>query len=715
MIRGILTLLVVFGLAYPGFAAEEEQPEELLERVKNSIVVISQAGRDGGWQGLGAGFVISEEGLVATSLHVIGEGRPVTVTFADGKSYTPVEVRAWDRKSDLALLKIAGTNLPALRLGDSDNLKQGRRVYAMGNPQGLKFSAVQGIVSAVREFEMGPMIQIAIPIEPGNSGGPLIDERGRVQGVISMKSVVTENLGFAVPINRLKSMMEKPNPVAMEKWLTLGTLPKSQWEAVMGASWRRKSGLIRVEGEGSGFGGRSLCISAATVPEVPYEVSVRVKLDDEGGAAGLAFAIDKEHRHYGFYPTAGKMRLTRFDGPTVYSWEILQDKYSAAYELGEWNELRVRVEEKSLTCFVNGEETFKEELEHTPVGQAGLAKFRDTAATFKGFQLTAGETRKETKADELVQDFRPTDELPMRFLKDPSSARAALLAKASETERLAQGYRKSAEAVHARAVVEEMRELFSRPEEEIRLFEAGMLVAQLDDPELEGDSYRAELKAQAEAVKQAARNSTNAQEQVTALNKVFFEENGFHGSRFDYYSYENSYVTAALDDREGIPLTLSILYLEIGERAGLTNLYGLAFPGHFMVGLRSAEARYVDVFDGGKIYGDDQIYRVVNERSEVPLQEKHFVPATKREMIVRMLRNLVALASDKRDPARVRRYLDLLLAISPEEAPDRFRRAFISIQSGERESAREDLEYLIKQKPPELNVERIKELLDRLD
>src|SRR3954469_12926107 len=205
------------------FAAEPRTKtvEEITEKARNSVVIITQRARDGSVEGVGSGFVVSKIGLIATSLHVIGEGRPIEIRFADGKKFAVTEVHAWDRKLDLAIVRIAETNLPALKLGESAEVKQGASVVAMGNPRGLTHSVVQGVVSAFRDFENGRMIQLAIPIEPGNSGGPLLDERGHVVGILEMKSAVTENIGFATPIDALKILLEKPNPVPMDRWITL--------------------------------------------------------------------------------------------------------------------------------------------------------------------------------------------------------------------------------------------------------------------------------------------------------------------------------------------------------------------------------------------------------------------------------------------------------------------------------------------------------------
>ena len=150
------------------------------------------------------------------------------------------------------------------------------------------------------------MLQLAMPIEQGNSGGPVINLKGEVLGIVTLRHRVTENLGFAVPSNDLKFLLDKPNPVPMSRWSTIGTLDPRQWTAVMGAEWSQHGGIITARHPGDGFGGRALCLSSLAVPEEPYEVAVRVKLEEESGAAGIAFASDGGDVHYGFYPSDGK-------------------------------------------------------------------------------------------------------------------------------------------------------------------------------------------------------------------------------------------------------------------------------------------------------------------------------------------------------------------------------------------------------------------------
>src|ERR1019366_2277804 len=97
---------------------------------------------------------------------------------------------------------------------------------------GLEYSVVAGVLSGKRELDGVAMLQLAIPIEQGNSGGPVLDMHGKVVGIVTMKSLVTNNLGFAIPVNALKQLLARPNTITMEQWLTIGALDKSEWKTI---------------------------------------------------------------------------------------------------------------------------------------------------------------------------------------------------------------------------------------------------------------------------------------------------------------------------------------------------------------------------------------------------------------------------------------------------------------------------------------------------
>ncbi|MEM1070436.1 MAG: S1C family serine protease, partial [Planctomycetota bacterium] len=314
--------------------------KQIIEQVQPSTVTIQVLGRDGNEIGLGTGFFVDESGLIATNFHVITEGRPLIVELASGRRLPVLAIEASDRRRDLAIVRVdvGDDPVPALTLSDEAMPEQGTQVLALGNPLGLRDSVVSGIVSATREIDGRTMIQLAMPTQPGNSGGPLVNLKGQVVGIVNMKSALDDNLGFAIPTDQLKDVLSQPNPIAIDRWVRLGRIDPEQWTPVMGASWTQRGNIINAQGLGSGFGGRSLLLSNEPMDEEEtFELAVDVRLDDENGAAGLAFFSDGKDRHYGFYPSGGNLRLTCFKGPTVYSWQILEEVTSSAYVPGGWN------------------------------------------------------------------------------------------------------------------------------------------------------------------------------------------------------------------------------------------------------------------------------------------------------------------------------------------------------------------------------------------
>ncbi len=722
---GVTMLLLAF---FGGAAAEKKSPATqapdvvaLAERGKKSVVVVTHYGRNGKQDGVGAGFVVAADGLIATCLHVIGEARPISVQLADGRHFDATEVFAFDRKLDLAVVRIAATNLPVLRLGDSDALQQGAPVVAMGNPVGLEHSIVQGVVSAKRDFDGIEMIQLAIPIEPGNSGGPLLDARGRVQGLLNRKSALTANLGFAMPVNALKTLLDRPNPVPMARWLTLGALNPTEWKPVNGARWSRKAGRIQVEGTGDGFGGRSLCLWQKETPAPPYELAVTVKIEDEAGAAGLAFASDGGDVHYGFYPTAGQMRLTRFDGPTVFSWTILKEFKTPHYKAGDWNTIAVRIETNRIAGYVNGELVMESSDTALRSGKVGLAKFRDTKAQFKNFRTGAnvlekgreGVVREEVASTTKLEALSgKSDAEIMATLKTGSDAsRAALLERARTLDRQAQQMRRIASALHVHSVEQALIKALDAPDSKIDLFHAALLVAKLDHAELDVEAYRAELVRMAEELKQQLGTKTNETNKVTALTKFLFTDEGFHGSRTDFYNRANSYMNEVMDDREGLPITLAILWLELARHIGITNVAGAPLPTRFMVRYHpSAGAeQIIDVFEGGKVLTRSEAVELVAENVE-RIGEEAFAPAKKRDIITRMLRNLLGIVQRTGSATEAMRYLDVIVALNPNSAGDRLQRARIQMQRGENAAAKEDLRWVLDHGPPGVDLEQLTEL-----
>ena len=737
----VLTALLSAGLDAPVLRADDVESadageetllalpslKELVAQVQPSIVVVSFTGRDGKTQGIGTGFVLSEDGLIATNLHVIGEARPISVRTLDGTEYDVTTVHAHERSQDLAILKIEADGLTPMELGDSDELEQGQPVVAFGNPQGLEHSVVAGIVSGLREDVDGmSMIQLAIPIERGNSGGPLVDLDGRVHGLLTLKSLVKENLGYAVTINSLKPLLESPNPIPMSKWLTIGILNPRRWEAPEDAvRWTQRAGRVRVEGQGSGFGGRSLCLSTAEAPEGPFEVAVTVRIDQSDGAAGLVLQSDGADRHYGFYPSSGKLRFSRFDGPTVYEWNVLREERSDAYREGEWNRLKVKVDGDHLTCFCNGDVVFEVTDATYSSGRVGLAKFRHTTATFKRFavgdELPSLRATPELMAriDELVADI-PTPRPPRQELIDEvadagEGSRSALEARALSLERQAQRLRELSLAVHERRIRERLSSILAEDPSEVDLLHAALLIAALDNDELDVDVYLETVSDMAEEFLASLPDELSEADRLAAFHTYLFEEQGFHGSRTNYYGASNSYLNEVIDDREGLPITLSVLYIELARRVGI-DAVGIGLPGHFVVQWAPAdgEPKLIDVFDRGREMTAEEAVAQATGRGLV-WDEEYLRPQTPDEIITRMLRNLINVANNAEDAEAALRYTDTVLAIDPESVQDRLFRAVLCYTTGRADEGLVEVDWILDREPEGVLIGRIQQLRQALE
>ena len=695
--------------------------EELTNKTKPSIVVILHTGRQGKAAGLGTGFVVGD-GLIATNFHVIGEARPITVQLPDGTKHEVTSVHASDRRLDLAVIKIDVKGLKPLAIGDSDKLKEGQPLAALGHPLGLKYSVVSGVLSGKREIEGVEMLQIAMPIEPGNSGGPVLDSAGKVVGIVSMKSLVTDNLGFAIPSKHLAAMLKKPNPVPMSRWVTLGVLEKTEWKPSHGGTWRQRAGRIIGEGQGTGFGGRSFCFRVPPAPkEFPYEIRVSVKLDSEAGAAGLFFGGNDGDKHFGFYPTAGKIRLTQFAGPDVSTWKILDDFASPRYKPGEWNSIKVRVEKDKVVCFVNEQKVLERDDLKWFGANYGLAKFRDTVAEFKGFQVGKNLSQPmlaaadQKKLDAAVAEVLAGKRAVTPFLKAPGESMKTLREKAVQLEKQADELRKLAQGVHTQGVLEELTKLTQEDDAKLDLLRGALLIARLDNEDIEIAPYLREVDRMAKEIRQSLPKDADGEATLAALNKYFFEERGFRGSRSDYYTRSNSYLNEVIDDREGLPITLSVLYIEIARRLDVP-MVGVALPGHFVVRYepKGLPPYLIDVFEkGASMTNSEAQTRVVKATGAMP-RKKDFQAASKKTILTRILSNLLTVADSEKDQPGMMRYLDAIVAIEPKAYEERWVRAVLRFRAGMNDESVSDCDWLIDNaSDDEIDLDRVRELRKR--
>jgi len=212
-----------------------------------------------------------------------------------------------------------------------------------------------------------------------------------------------------------------------------------------------------------------------------------------------------------------------------------------------------------------------------------------------------------------------------------------------------------------------------RPDGQIDLARAALVVARLEYPDLAPAPYLRRLDELAAASGRHARPAARGRDPLGQLHRVreyLFAELGFSGNRRDYFDPRNSFVNDVLDRRLGIPITLSLVLIEVGRRVGL-ELHGIGLPGHFITGLRMGDDRILlDAFNRGRIVTAESCEAVVAKAvgRPVPLTEAHWNPVGKRQFLARMLNNLKAVYWRREAWDKAVQVLDRMLVLAPGAA-----------------------------------------------
>jgi regulator of sirC expression with transglutaminase-like and TPR domain len=264
-------------------------------------------------------------------------------------------------------------------------------------------------------------------------------------------------------------------------------------------------------------------------------------------------------------------------------------------------------------------------------------------------------------------------------------------------------------------------ELLSRDDGGIELARACLQIAEDAYPGLDVDGYVGEIERFAKRLRARLAPGTAAEDRIIALNEFLFGDLGFSGNADDYYDPRNSYLNEVIDRRKGIPITLAVLYIEIGRRIELP-VQGVSFPGHFLVRLPMRGGTLVlDPFSGGVPQAEaelrERLKRVIPRVagantggvpvSELPL-DQFLEPASNRQILARLLRNLKGVYREKDKPERLLEVLNRMIIVAPESAAERRDRGYVYHRLECWRPALQDLADYLEREPDAADLEEVR-------
>ena len=242
-----------------------------------------------------------------------------------------------------------------------------------------------------------------------------------------------------------------------------------------------------------------------------------------------------------------------------------------------------------------------------------------------------------------------------------------------------------------------------------------LLIAAAEYPDIDIESSVANLDRMAEAAGgRLAADSTSLQ-QLNTITDLLFGVIGFSGNTEDYYDPRNSYLNDVLERRLGIPITLSVICIEVGRRMDVP-VQGIGMPGHFLINHRDEPNFFVDTFNGGLLLNQDECGALLRESAgdQVNLEAHHLNPITPREMLARLLRNLKAIYWDREDFDRCISTIGGLMAVLPDRPEERRDRGVVHLKAGNLRQSAEDFEAYLEVMPGAEDAVTVRNALDRL-
>ena len=262
----------------------------------------------------------------------------------------------------------------------------------------------------------------------------------------------------------------------------------------------------------------------------------------------------------------------------------------------------------------------------------------------------------------------------------------------------------------------EFRQAVDRGEEKIDLGRAALTIALTDYPDLDIDAYLARIEQLAVEVTARCDAGGEVYQWLAALNYVLFQQHGFCGNSDDYYDPKNSFLNEVVERRTGIPITLSVLYIEVAKRVGLA-LEGIGFPGHFLVKLpQNGTDIVIDPFHRGEIKSRDELARMLGRLygGVVELRDEFLRPVGKKQILKRMLGNLKAIYAKGNDLVKLLSVLDQAIILEPGAVDEILHRARVYLRLEYFAQARSDFENYLRLTPQAPDAQQVREQLVNL-
>ena len=259
----------------------------------------------------------------------------------------------------------------------------------------------------------------------------------------------------------------------------------------------------------------------------------------------------------------------------------------------------------------------------------------------------------------------------------------------------------------------EFRQAVDRVEEKIDLGRAALAVAMFDYPQLDIPAYLRRIDELAVEAAKLCAGAAPVEQTIDAVNEVLFERHGFRGNGEDYYDPKNSFLNEVLERKTGIPITLSVLYMEVAQRVGLA-LDGVGFPGHFLVKHTRGDAEIViDPFRRGESRTREDLRRMLARSygGAIELQSEFLAAIGKKAILTRMLGNLRGIFANTNDLVRLLSVLDLVLILDPGAAEQVRDRAGVYLRLECFSQARADFETYLRLAPDAKDATAIREQL----